>query len=362
MTAVRRPPGIRILDRYVFQHFVGSYALCFFFFVGLFLIVDFFNRIDAFLAARETIRESGLSVGGTLVRLYLYSIPFIFQQIGPFITLMAAMFTVTRLRKNNELFPMIHAGVSLGRVLLPVFSLAVLLAGAMLASQEYLIPRLAWKKNVLERLCEGAEPSLISDVETITDANGDRIRMDAFDAEQRRITGLDVTRFDRHEELRAEIAEYRGGRWHLDRGVVRAFDEQDETTPLVRVWDTDITPDDIRLATEDKSTLSFSQLREIRKRHPQRTQLLALMHHRLTFPLSNLVLLLLGLWAVLRLRQQSVFLGIALCMAICLGYFGVDFVAQALGQRGTLHPVLVAWLPTTLFGSLGVALWSGVRT
>ena len=128
------------------------------------------------------------------------------------------------------------------------------------------------------------------------------------------------------------------------------------------MWETDITPNDIRLATEDKTNMSFSQLLEIYRRNPERIQLLTLMHHKITFPLSNVVLLLLGFWTILRRRNQSVFLGIAMCMIICAAYFATDFVAQAFGNRGSIHPVLATWLPLTLFGSLGISLYPGIRT
>ena len=78
--------------------------------------------------------------------------------------------------------------------------------------------------------------------------------------------------------------------------------------------------------------------------------------------MSNLVLVLLGFWAVLGRRNQSVFLGIALCLVICGGFFAADFVATALGNRGTIHPIVATWLPITLFGSLGIALFGGVRS
>ena len=352
----------RILDRYVVRTFIGSYALCFFFFVGLFLIVDFFNQIDDFLEARDTIREAGASVTASVASYYLYSIPFIFQQLAPFITVMAGLFTVTRLLKTNELYPMVHAGVSLYRVFSPLIFLSFLLTGAMLFAQEVLIPSLTWKRQEFARLCDGLDPSLIDEIETITDVHGDRVRIGSFDPEANRIHDLDVTRFRDRAELRAEIADFRGDRWVLDAGIPRDFEDPSAPLPIEREWITNITPADIRLATEDKSSLSFLQILETYRRHPERSELLTMMHRKLTFPLANVILLLLGCWAILRRRAQTAFFGISLCIVLCALFFATDFVAQALGARGTLHPILAAWLPVTLFGSLGITLFTGVRT
>lgn len=342
--------------------FIGSYALCFFFFIGLFLVVDFFNQIDSLLSSRENIREHGYSVPATIFRYYFYSIPFIFQQLAPFISVMAAMFTITRLMKNNELYPMVHAGISMTRVLAPVIVLVACLAGLMFLSQEFLIPELSWKRSVLARLVEGNEPSVIEDIETITDGNGDKIRIGSFDAKRERIRNLDVTQFESQGQLRSPVADYRDGSWILEHGVPLNYDDPTRPQDLVRVWETDLRPDDIRLATEDKNNMSFRQLLDVYQRNPEKIHLLSMLHHKLTFPLSNLILVLLGFWAVLFRRNQSVFLGIALCLVICGLYFACDFVASALGNRGTIHPVLASWLPITLFGSLGITLFSGVRS
>jgi lipopolysaccharide export system permease protein len=51
-----------------------------------------------------------------------------------------------------------------------------------------------------------------------------------------------------------------------------------------------------------------------------------------------------------------------LALAVCGGYLVSDLVAQKLGSRGTLHPVVAAWLPTVLFGSLGLVLYDAVHS
>ena len=39
-----------------------------------------------------------------------------------------------------------------------------------------------------------------------------------------------------------------------------------------------------------------------------------------------------------------------------------DLICQNLGYNDWIHPVVAAWSPTILFGSLGVALFSGVKS
>jgi len=357
----------RILDRYVVRSFLAWYAISFFFFVGLFLVLDFFNRIDNFLEARETIREHGRTLAWTIAAYYIYNIPFIFVQIAPFITLMAASFSLTRLLKQNEIIPMINAGISLPRVLAPIFVLALVLTVAMIAAQEVLVPDLAWRRHSIERLADGDEPGLIDDIATLTDRDGSRVRIGAFDHAHLRIRDLDVTRFRPVAgTLQAKAAEYREGPmgtgWYLEEGVPRNFDDLGAEPRRQEFWETDITPEDILLAVDDKSSFSFRQLQAAYRRDPQKVGLLSLIHNRITFPLSNLILLLIGIPSLLSRGGRSRFLGIALTFLICGAFFGTDFVARTFGDRGMIHPIVAAWIPVTLFGSLGVVMIGGIRT
>jgi lipopolysaccharide export LptBFGC system permease protein LptF len=52
---------------------------------------------------------------------------------------------------------------------------------------------------------------------------------------------------------------------------------------------------------------------------------------------------------------------VLIAITLCAGYTLLDITCQSLGQRG-LNPVVAAWAPTILFGSLGVVLFGSTRT
>ena len=87
-----------------------------------------------------------------------------------------------------------------------------------------------------------------------------------------------------------------------------------------------------------------------------------LLHYHLTFPLSNLLLLLLGLPFVLRPGARSIMLGMVIAIVICGAYFAFDAMMRNLGEKENLHPVLAAWFAVIFFGSLGVVLLDSVKT
>ena len=53
---------------------------------------------------------------------------------------------------------------------------------------------------------------------------------------------------------------------------------------------------------------------------------------------------------------------IALGFFLCVTYFGIEFVARTLGLQGGVGPILAAWFPVVLFGSLGIVLTASMRS
>ncbi len=145
----------RKMDRYVGGYFISSYLVCFMFFLGIFIVLDLVPRLDDILEASPAAQEKGQSLFVLVVRYYAFKVPEIFLQVAPYLTLMAAMFTVTRLRKANELIPMVMAGVSIFRIVLPIFLLAAFLTAAMITVQEFVASPFATSRLLAETFLLG---------------------------------------------------------------------------------------------------------------------------------------------------------------------------------------------------------------
>src|SRR5437588_937343 len=66
----------------------------------------------------------------------------IFDRLCEAIVLLAAMFTVALLQRNNELLPLLSAGVSTRRVVRPVLVSAFMMLSLSILNQELLLPRI----------------------------------------------------------------------------------------------------------------------------------------------------------------------------------------------------------------------------
>src|SRR5262249_8654656 len=87
--------------------------------------------------------QGGLAA--TLKHIGLYygrQVTLIFDRLSEVIALLAAMFTVAWVQRNNELLPLLSAGISTRRGVRPVLGCACALVCINLLNQELLIPRL----------------------------------------------------------------------------------------------------------------------------------------------------------------------------------------------------------------------------
>jgi lipopolysaccharide export system permease protein len=129
---------VRILDKQRYWSFLKAYAICYVSLVGLFIVIDAFSNFDEF-----TKRAEGVEVLRVMARYYLVHQSLFFDYLCGVIGMMAAIFTVTWMQRNNEQLAILAAGVSTHRAIRPVLVSSVIVSGFAVANQELIMPRYA---------------------------------------------------------------------------------------------------------------------------------------------------------------------------------------------------------------------------
>ena len=364
------------IDRYVAGYFITSYGICFLFFLGLFVVIDLVPKVDDILDTAPLAAERGRSLLWLTVRFYLLKVPQIFLTVAPYLTVMAAMFCLSRLRKNNELLPMIMSGMSLFRVLAPVFFLAGVLVAGMILVQEYLAPACAENRMIEEAFLLDQEDRLLIEQEVFWDRSGREITVNNYNVATR-VIGSAQIRFLKDEAGGRKI-EYRlrgvnlrwlgpgEQAWSMEEGIQHADDFTDPgaepVETAVEKFATDLMPSDIVMRIKDPGDLTFEDIRRAYAMNPRNLSMKILLHFHITFPLSNFLLLLLGVPFVLRHDARGNFLGLSLALLICGGYFVLDMIMRDLGTKGQIHPLLAAWFASIFCGAIGIYLFDSIKT
>ena len=342
--------------------------------LGLYSVMDMASNLPDFLAARDDGREVP---GLWIVTYYAMHLPFLFLQVAPFVSLLAGMFTVNRMLKTNEVTAVLAAGISVHRLLVPVLILGGLLAVGMFGLREYLVEGIASRRDALLHAIERpGEPYVFDDV-YVHDLSGSHVFLKEYhpDREQGQEPRAEggMTAFlhrkgagdGSYVMIQADRMILRGGEWSLVNGRRQVYgDQPSEVTHPETLEGLDLTPELIETyhRSRDPLQLSFAEIQDLIRREPDDAAFRTLWHYNLTFPLANLVLLMVGVPLLFQYERGRGSERVALGGLLCVFFFAMDFVLRSLGLQGSIDPLMASWIPPLTFGSLGIVLFDSIRS
>jgi lipopolysaccharide export LptBFGC system permease protein LptF len=371
---------IRLHDRYVARAFLSALGAALLVLTTLVVVYDLADRIDKLSAAFDEVRSKGMEPYGTLAEYYVTFVPFLWIKILPIAVVLAAGLSITWLARQNELAPLVAAGVPTRRVLLPVLVVTVLVAGGEAVARETVAPTLSRRHDDLHRMLFERKSRLgrFRDVPHLTDLEGRRLSMSAYVHAERRMEGVWVTvpqdpaaggsrTAYRYPELEWDDAR---ATWVASRGGERRTLTVEETGTSVKSLSRDdpvpvaLRPELLELVLRQGAAmgLSSAEIKALADAHPDKPRFRLLLHEQPASSASTIVLLLVGLPLAFRLGRRGTMRAFARALAACAAFVLVSMVATDLGARGTLNPVVAAWTADVVFGALGVVLWLGLES
>lgn len=377
---------MKIIDRYVLRQFVQNFLVCFCSLTGLYLVFDAFANLDEFL--RYADKQGGLLqvMGGY----YTYRAIFFFDRTSGILSLIAAMFTVAWIRRHNELTALMAAGISGGRVVVPIVVSAATIAGGAALNRELVLPRVRTQlsrepKDLLGDLAQPLRPRYDNETDILirgkhTFRDEQRIELPQFGLPPR----LDYL----GSQLVAENAYFRPAEGDRPSGFLLVGVSQPENLaaqPSASLGDRPVvlTPRDTPWLEPHQcfvvSHVNFEQLvgGKAWRLFSSTPQLIAglknpsldfgadvrvAVHTRFLQPALDLTLLFLGLPLVLTRENRNVFLTVGLCLLLVVAFLLVVLGSQYLGSSYLLSPALATWLPLVIFVPLAAGMADQFRS
>jgi lipopolysaccharide export system permease protein len=387
---------MRILDNERYRAFFKAYLICFVSLVGLYVVIDAFNNLDEFAEVRDgTVAILKYMCWYYSIRMFLF-----YDQLCGVITMMAAIFTVTWLQRNNELLAMLAAGISTQRVIRPVLIAAVLVSILAVLNQELVMPRYG------DQLLKAPDDDGLRRVKVMGgfDLNELMIHGSSADRVTQTISKMQVSIDPKHfgvsAELSANEARYispddptcplRGG-WLLRGAKVVPADLPIESNSqlVVRLNAKDLTHFPPSVDSPSKlvgdafflfTNLSFSDLTRNPRwfqfattydllrglsnpaNDPARLEILVTIHSRIMRPFLSLTLLFLTLPLVLSGETRNMFINLGISLCTSFAFYTIGFLMQYLASNAVFTPALAPWLTLFAFGTLAAARWDTIRT
>ncbi len=364
-----------MLDRYVLLRLVTPLLGVLATTVGLYIIVDLGDKIDEIAKHHATF--------GIFVAYYLNFVPQVVLDVGPLAMLIAVLVLLTLLERRLELTVLKASGISVFRVAVSIVLLAAVVAGLLFALEEMVVPTSNRKARHYLSIIKGRETShtgyAAPDRQWIFSRDGLALyNYLRFDPGRKEIIGLTEYRFAPGSFRLASVTysdrvAWRQASWIAMHGWIRRIhpDGSDDFRWIEHPVELGITESPHYFAQEYRSPseLDLVQLRAYIRRLQDSgyrpTHLMVRWQQKITYPLSALVMVLLGLPYGLNRgggRKATPMVGVGLAIVLGVVYFVVVAILGKMGEAGILPPVVAAWAPVAMALLYSVNRLTTVRT
>lgn len=357
-----------ILQRYLLNTFSRIIALSLSSFCGVYLLIDFFGRVDNFLEHNAK---------ASLYLIYFGAkTPLILSQVLPLAVLMGVFLTLGGFSKTNELTAMRAGGVGLPRIITPVIAIACLIGVGHFMLNEYVVPAGVKKFNHVMRVEVKGKPASLGKRQNLWFRDRDNMYHADFTGSNTEVLhGISVyelnANFEHKRFIKAAQAIYTEGSWYAHNALVREFDPV--TGLLAREYQSDRldiglnkTPDDFSSTENEAEEMSYAELSDIsqqlEKAGLNNSKYIVDMHTKLAQPLVSIIMALLGIpFALQKSRNINLGLGITICIMIGMAFFVTQSTLIAFGYAEILPPILAAWSADVIFLLLSIFLILSTR-
>lgn len=365
---------ITTVDRMFLWTFFRSFFIVLVSILSLFVVIDLFTHLDDFVSKAGGVQASLQRI----TTYYMNRIPEWFDLLGNFITLIAAAFSVSWIQRNNELLPLLSAGIPTRRAIRPILIGAALTLTLGPLNQQYVIPEIADELMKQRDDPEGERAQVLMGA---YDRSGIHIEGYAGYRKDKKVSRMSIT-FPENSpsgmiHMTAQEAFYiprsddpLSGGWMLVGTNPLSFEGPLPTNLValgtgrffLKVDDADY--DAVCRGGSWYVHASTTDLREmlVDPEPRRRGKMAVLFHTRITRPLIGALMVVLGVSVILWNPNRHVFISAGLCLAVAAALGLFTLLSKYLGDQDIVSAPLAAWLPVIVFGPPALVAFDSIHT
>jgi len=356
----------RLLDAYVVREFFGTFLLVLASFVMLMLVFTFFELVGDIIRNHIALATVGD---------YLFNLaPSMVYAITPLAVLIAVLVTFGILNRNSEIVAMKATGISLYRLVIPIVSIAAILAIFLFVFDDYYLPAANRRQEALRSTIKGHPPQTFLNPEEKwmfgqhEPGEPDHIfYYQFFDRDDDAFANLSVFEFDpstfaltRRIFASRVVWDDQAGSWRFINGWARNI--QGNNSEYIEIGNTTFSeiredPGYFKKENLQSQEMNFQQLgayiRDLRQSGFDTMRLRVALWHKLSYPLIAIIMAVLAIPFALSMGRRGSLTGIAVAISVALAYWVIDALFGAMGNVNYLPAALAAWSPDVLFGLTG---------
>ncbi|MBI4004031.1 MAG: LptF/LptG family permease [Candidatus Omnitrophica bacterium] len=342
---------MRILDRYVARQLLPVGLWCLIVFLLLTCVIDLFGRLDEILRYRIAAK--------TVLEYYVNFLPTVFVRACPLALLLGSAFVAMRLARHQELLAMNASGTSLLRASVPFLFVGWLASLCVFVVNERIVPRATMTyERIRDEAFRGRSTFVIENAAIMDSANR-LYHARTVDLKAKELQHLTVLEQDWQNRptrsLYASRAIWTPHGWLLlngsishigPGGAVQGAPEQF----VERLRAFPVTPVSFTEPEGRPETMRYGQLRllitSLKQTGVMNVRRYAVeLASKLTLPLMNLVMCLIGFVGSTQLQLRGNLRGLGMSLGWGMLYYLLVAVGQGVARQWPLPAVIGVWLP-----------------
>ena len=354
------------LDRYVFMEFWKILVTTALGFPLLLVVIDLTDNIDKFLARNLPRKDIALS--------YVYWIPESMFMVLPAAVLFATVFTIGALTRHSEVAAAKASGISFLRLCFPIFFGAVFAAGLDLVLAEVVPVTTARRNDLLEE--DKFRGTTTRFNFAFQGGSGRVYKVGTLNTTSGTLEQLQIERKGTGVEYPTTIVVSEKAHWKQDSGWTLTKGEMKmitDSTPefaiqFQRMVDRrfEEVPTDMMAKPRLPQEMRYRELTrfiqfaersgtDANKERVERALKIAI-------PITCIIIALFGAPLATSSQRGGAAYGIGISLGVTVIFLMLVQLTKAIGSKGLMPADLAAWVPSMLFGVLGIILLGRVRT
>jgi lipopolysaccharide export system permease protein len=357
--------GIKMLDRYIANEFWQPLLF------GIGIVTGVYFGADQLKTIFNLIMKAGVPVHLAFTILGLH-LPEVIVMTIPIGVLLGTLLVFNRLSGDSEIIALRTSGVSFYRIMLAPLLFGIITSMASFSINEFVVPVANRTSKKLEFLALfktelPAGQANFTYMERGKDLQLNRVFYIGYFNGQKlyNILILDFTRDKLTQIISAASGAWHRGQWVLEKGRTYALAGDSDITRILQ-FDTLIIPgiknaqkalEQQKVAPKDMNITELaSYIETLKKSNGVTRDLEVRFHQKFSQPLACLIVALAGAPLGLLARRSRNNIGLIYSAAIVFVYYVLQSSAGALGDSGRLAPLVAAWLPNTVIGTVGMII------
>lgn len=357
---------MKIINKHILKEFLFIFFLCIITIVSLYLLIDFFEKIDDLMENNAALSEG--------LKFFLYKIPFIMYQTTPVAVLLATLLSLGILSRNAEITAMKAGGISVIKITFPIMLASLVISAMSFVIDEYIVPPAKKQVESIKKMrVEGKKQAASFRQNKMWYRGNDNIySISHLDSKKGIIHGLTIYEIDKDfnvlSRIDAEEAKWLNGTWQITNGTKRQFRNGSIKISAVKngAAPIDENPEELQITEKIADEMSFTELKDyiakLSSEGYDATRYIVDLHGKTAFPIVNIIMVILGIpFALKSGRHSGIAMGIGLSVIIGFSYWIVFAVTASLGYNGIIPPFIAAWSANFIFGIIGILMFMNVR-